>query len=198
MTSISRMRIGLTGFSGAPGVMTFYCLNPGTSLSVLVAFANDIKAEMPPTVTLSVEGHGDVINDTDGVLTGSWTASEPDSVVGIATGVYAAPAGASIAWLTETILDGRRIKGRTYVVPMATGQYQSDGSLDSTQLGNLRTQAAALVTDGAGDFVVWHRPRAARAAVGSRPAVTARAGGHAVITGSSVADKVAVLRSRRD
>ena len=198
MTSISRMRIGLTGFAGAPGVMTFYCLTPGTSLSVLVAFANDIAGEMPPTVTLAVEGHGDVINDVNGELTGAWTASEPDTTVGRATGVYAAPAGASIAWLTETILDGRRVKGRTYVVPMSVGDYQSNGSLDDTQLGNLRTQAAALVTDGAGDFVVWHRPRAAKAADGSRHAITQRDGGHAIITGSSVADKVAVLRSRRD
>jgi hypothetical protein len=149
-------------------------------------------------VNLQVESAGDILEDTTGVITGAWTATPVLPVVGTGAALHAAPVGASVAWLTSTILDGHRLKGRTYLVPLGSDCFAGDGTLDGPRMANIAAAAVTFVAAEAGDLVVWHRPRIATAATAYHPAVTARAGGHGLVTGSSVADVAAVLTSRRD
>jgi hypothetical protein len=153
---------------------------------------------VPVNTSVQVESGGDTIDDATGELVGAWSIAPAAGYAGANASPYAAPAGACITWLTPDILDGRRIKGRTFIVPIGSGFFQTDGSLTGAGITAIATPAAAYVAALAGNGVIWHRPRAARAADGSRPAVTARAGGHGIVNGSVVADKVAILKSRRD
>jgi len=198
MTDLYRIRAAWTGFPGAPGVSTFYGLTSGTSLSDLRAFFLAIATQLPADVTVQVENTGDVIEDTTGALTGAWSDAPVLPVTGSAPPPYAAPTGVMLKWATTTIVDGHRLKGRTFLVPSAGGVFDIDGSINSASMAVLNGAATVLGAAVLGNIVIWHRPRAARPADGSRPAVTARAGGHGLITACSVPDEAVVLRSRRD
>lgn len=198
MTDLYRVRTVLSGFPGGPGIATMYSLDVATFVASLHTFWNDIAARVPSDFHAQVQNTGDIITDTTGELTGAWSASSVASVTGSDSAAYAAPAGAVVRWQTETILDGRRLRGRTFVVPLGGGGYQTDGSLASTYLGTLQTAATAFIASQSSSFVVWHRPFAGSPAVGARPARPAHDGGHGFVTTAIVPDMAAVLRSRRD
>lgn len=197
MTAIQRQRVIITSGFGGSGVATYFFLNAASAQTALTDLWQNLVAHMPADVTALVEPNGDTIEDSTGQLVASWTGAVNLLKTG-AGGTYAAPAGCVIDWLTPIISDGHRVRGRTFVVPLGMGSYQSNGTLDDTVRTDLLTRASDFVTSTAGNFVIWHRPRAARAAIGTLKALPAHIGSHAVVTASAVPDKVAILRSRRD
>jgi len=198
MTNISRVRVALTGFTGGPGVATFYALDAPTLVPSLRTFWGAVAAKMPTTVSVKVQSSGDIIEDTTGELVGGWATTDAVGVVGADSATYPAPVGACISWLTGTILDGKRLKGRTFIVPLGGGSYQLDGTISAVNVTALTTAATNYVAATVANALVWHRPRVAKAADGSRPAVTARAGANGAIIQGFCVDKAMVLTSRRD
>lgn len=198
MASISRVRTILTGFAGAPGVCTMYCLDPATFRPLLRSFWFNVSSEVPTEVNMVIENSGDILDSVSGELTGTWTAGAVDPVQGVNAANHAAPAGAVVNWLTGSVLNGRRLRGRSFIVPLSVSSYDSDGSLAFSSFSKLQGTADTLVSSAVSNFVVWHRPRLAVAATPTAPAVVARAGGHAPVSSSRVSDNVAILRSRRD
>lgn len=198
MTTLYRTRVNWTGFPGAPGVSTFYSLVEGAMQGSIRTLFASIGGLIPADVTLNVEYSGDAFNDVNGDLVGSWSEAAMDPVVGTGTGVYSAPSGLAIDWLTETIVDSHHLRGRTYIVPLIGSAYEDDGSIASATLTALVDPLNVFVGAVTGAMVVWHRPREARDADATHRAVTARAGSHGLVTTSSVPDKAVILRSRRD
>ncbi len=198
VTVIARIRTVLTGFPGGPGVATMYSVNNATLAASVRAFWLAAGSYMAGGVTIQVEGGGDLLESTTGVLTGAWSGATPAVVTSPNSGVYSAPSGAVVDWLSPTILDGRRVRGRTFVVPLIGSTYEGNGTLSPSTVTGLKAAGDNLVIAESGGLCVWHRPRKARAANGTIPAVTARLGGHALITTCRVPDIAAVLRSRRD
>lgn len=198
MANVNRVRAAFEGFPGGPGVSTFYCLNPEAFLPVLRGWLQDFAGYLPLTVGVQVEATGDIIDSISGVLTGTWNAALPERVNGAATGSYAAPAGVCVNWLTGTVLDGHRLRGRTFMVPLGGSTFDGDGTLNAVALAGIRLSSSNFVTAAAANLVVWHRPILAGTLNAAGQPVAPRAGGHAVVTSSRVLDKVAVLRSRRD
>ena len=175
-----------------------YTLNPPTDLVDLHAFWSTVKSLFPLPVKMNIEPTGDIIESTTGVITGTWVGLQTAQMSGEADGKYSAPSGAVVTWVTGTVLDGRKVRGRTFLVPILSTNFDTGGSLEAATIAQIGSAASGLVTAEAGNFVIWHRPRAAAAAINGRPAVTARAGGHALVTGVKVPDLAVVLRSRRD
>jgi len=198
MTDLYRVRAVWSGFPGGPGVTTMYGLVGVPMVPNLRAFFLALASLFPVDVSILVGSNGDVIDDASGELTGAWTTTPVLPVVGTANTFYAAPAGAEVQWNTTTILDGHRLRGRTFLVPLAASAYQSDGTISPAAVTIIQNAANTFFGASSGDLVVWHRPVVARPADGSRPAVTARAGGHGLVTGTVAVDKTVVLRSRRD
>jgi hypothetical protein len=188
----------MTGFIGEPGVMTFYFLDGSSALGALHGFAENIGVIMPDKVNLQVENSGDRIVAETGVLVGSWSGTAQEPVVGASAGFYPAPAGAVINWLTGSIFDGHRLRGRTFVVPLAGDSYQTDGSIVPERLATLRGAAESFRTGQTSNFVIWHRPFDGTPATPGHPARPEHGGSWAAVDSSNVPDKVAVLRSRRD
>lgn len=199
MASISRVRVVLTGASGLPGVSTFYAVDPVVLTGDLNAFYTTMKEMFPANVTATVENTGDVINDADGKITGSWSG-------GIGTAhpsangptPYSAPSGAVVTWLTGLIVNGHRVRGRTFIVPLWGAAYENDGTLSPATLANINPAAALLWDSHLANFLIWARPVTARAATPTLKARAARLGTSVNVSGSRVTDKAAVLRSRRD
>ena len=198
MTNLLRQRTILSGFQGGPGVATMYFLDVATAIESVSRFWSSLTAILPNTVHITPERSGDTIEDTTGALTGSWLGGVVSTSVGQNPGAYSAPSGAVVTWRTSTVLDRKRVRGRTFVVPLAAGAYQDDGTLGAGAIGTIQAAATQLILEQSNSFVVWHRPFAGRAAVGTIPARPAHLGGHGLITASSVPDRAAVLRSRRD
>lgn len=198
MTAIQRCRVVWTGFNGSPGVSTFYGLDGVTLAPLIGQFFNGIKAIFPTGLQITVEQGGDTIEDTTGVLLGAWGTGGGAGFPGSGAGGYSAPAGEMVRWSTGIVLDGHRVRGRTFLVPIIASAYDTDGTITAAAVTELQLKSGDLVTGATGNLLIWHRPRVARAATATRPAVTARLGGHAFVTGSSAVDKAVVLRSRRD
>lgn len=196
MAVMNRVEVVWSGFVGGPGMSVFYLdngSNVATFLTAVKAFFDALATRLPNDVTISYPGSGDGINDTDGALVSSWTATPPAPTVGTGAGSYSAPSGAWVAWQTAGIVRGRRVQGRTFIVPLHGQEYDTDGSLVASFVAALNTAAATLVgLNPPQGILVWSRP--VRDAQGNITAV----GSSHLMTGSRVRDKVATLRSRRD
>ncbi len=97
-------------------------------------------------VVLKAMGDVEVIEDTTGDLVDILSATagadrNSDSSVGQQ---YAAAAGACINWRTNTVHRGRRIKGRTFLVPLRGAAFEDNGTLSNATITSLTTAATAL------------------------------------------------------
>lgn len=176
---------------------TFYCLRPEEFQGAVSPFYEALTGLFPLDVTIQLENSGDYIDPLTGQLMASWATALPSPKQGTNAGASAGPAGAVCTWLTGSILDGTRLRGRTFIVPMGISAYDQDGTLNPGTLLTLQNAASNLVAAAVGNMVVWHRPIKAGTFTRKGVPVPPRAGGYSVVTGSRVSDRVAVLRSRR-
>jgi hypothetical protein len=199
MPEILRTKLTWTGFAGAPGYTNFYFsefVEAGYTQAMAdgaVAKAHDfslnIAALCPPTVTITTDPTVEIIQADTGDLVGFFSTVPGAAAVGARAGTYSAASGACFSWGTNGVRKGRRVRGRTFAVPLAGSCYQSDGTINDTDLATLRQIGVQLLSNtGVTDFGIWSRPSTKTATDGVWfPAQT-----------SSVKDKVAILRSRRD
>jgi len=189
MANMRRYNVAWQNWPGAPGVSTFYSdttVDISTFTDALRAFFQSLITLLPSGLTIQVPAVGDIINDADGSIVGAWSDGTPVLVVtGTGTGAYAGNAGAVIHWLTSTVINGRRVRGRTFIVPLIGSAYESNGSLSTTTLSTLNSAANALDAAVGGSMLIWHRPKP--------PA----AGSSAGMDSPRVPDLAVSLRSRR-
>lgn len=192
MTTLARIKVRWAGAPGGAGVSTFYCLDPATWRPGLAAWLLASKGDLPTAVTLTLEAEGDLFDDVTGTITGAWASGTSTDYTGGSTDKIAAPAGVCLTWMTTAVADGKHLRGRTFLVPVGTGAFDTNGTLTSAALSAFLSRANTLVSFSPGQFMIWHRPIAAGKPHGPR------AGSSAAVSAVRVADKVAVLRSRRD
>lgn len=200
---VNRVRTITTGFAGGPGVTTMYSTDLASMRAALVNLWGGIGHVMTGNWRAQIDAEGDIINSATGAVEGTWTGAALAPAGGGGGISYAGPVGASITWLTGTVADGTRIRGRTFLVPLPVGSYDDTGTLLDSVLTEVRGACTAFVAAAAPGFSVWHRPRLARAQVGLpgqrgfQKALSAHDGSLAVVTGFIVPDRAQVLRSRR-
>lgn len=192
--AITRVTAEWSGFSGAPGYSNFYfaAFGAGDEVDLEVArvraLFNTLPTYLPAGVSVRVLQEAAILDESTGELLGySQATTQPSQVTGTGIGSWSAASGAVLTWNTETIARGRRLRGRTFLVPLAVAAYDTSGTLAQAFMTAATNGASALIGDGTGpQAVIWSRPRGG-------------AGGSAgPITSSRVADRVSVLRSRRD
>jgi hypothetical protein len=199
MADIARVTINWTGFIGAPGYTNLYFRNatPGIIDQAVVDNAvtkvdnwiSGFQTRIPTTVTCQTDPTVEVIDDTNGQLQEFMNATVGAPRVGTGTGNYSAAAGAVCNWYTGGIRNGRRIRGRSFLVPLAGSALGPNGTLDDANLTALRTNTTTFTAaTGAARLVVWGRP--------STPGGTD--GVSAEVISFTIPDKTAVLTSRRD
>lgn len=183
-----------SGFAGAPGYTNFFfaAFGSGDSAELEVArtreFFRALSSDLPESVTIQVQQEAAILDEATGDLQ-SYVQVEtaPTPVTGGSGAVFSAASGAVVSWNTDTVVRGRRVRGRTFIVPLDTTAYDAQGTLASSTISLLNDAANALRGDGSGpQLVIWARPR------------TGADGAIAPVTSHRVADRVAVLRSRRD
>lgn len=207
---IGKMRLNWTGFTGAPGYTNFYfrdfsqgdLTQPmitgfGSRLESLIS---TIQTRLPSTVTIQIDPVVDVVDVPSGDLVRSMSYTPLAARVGQATGNYSAASGGVVNWFTAGVRAGRRVRGRTFLVPFGGSALGPNGTLDDTLrtslIGALNTFIGVDATKP-GKLGIYGRPVKA----GTNPDGTARAAQPGVwyeVTSFTHPDKVAVLRSRRD
>lgn len=192
--AIYRVTAEWRGFLGAPGYSNFYFTEvsgspgPEPARDRVVAFMNEINPVLPSDVEYFVQGEVATIDENTGLATDyDQLRSDVSPGTGGMSGPYSAASGAVISWQTSGVRNGRRVQGRTFIVPLGGSAYQADGTLASNTIGILGDAAEELVGTGFDSgFSIWSRP-------GST-------GGGEVwpVTAYRIPDMAAVLRSRRD
>lgn len=165
-------------FEGAEGAVP--------DLAAIKAAVTAYAPNIPTGVSINVPNSGDVIEDTTGDLVDVWTGTGGGTVAGTATTPAPAGVGLCINWLTGGIVNGRRLRGRTFLVPIAGNSYDPDGTLTSGALGQAVIFADAILASGG--LAVWHRPTLSSSSDGTSYGVLSH----------RIRDKVAFLSSRRD
>lgn len=203
-----RVRTTLTGWDGAPGLVTNYfgaMTENSEGAGLAIAYVHDLFGSvygqlLSNAVTWTVQREVDVMTASNGEVTNTFTVTGSDSSTG-GGGANIAPTAvaALMQWKTATFLEGRRLRGRTYVSPLAAAAIDSNGHLGSTLRTAVLADLATWLTtfDGTDVPVVWRRPRPADPDHLPEP-VEARDGDTAPIVSADVASVLAVLKSRRD
>jgi hypothetical protein len=155
-----------------------------------------VKTCLPDPVSLRLHTDVRVLSDTDGSLLNIYTVTGIANVTGSGGSLFSAPSGAGIDWLTTTVHGTRRMQGRTFLVPCASGVYDSSGNIESGRLTTIATAAEAMRTASGPAFGVWGRPKYAVPA--TTPPTIVRPGLWGPATSSRVPDRSFVLTSRRD
>lgn len=199
MTDMAKVTVNWSGFIGGPGFTNLYFrAAAGGAITQGVADAATAKVHtwltawlgaLPMNVTVTVDPSVEVVNDADGVLSAFFTTAPGAGRPGTGAGGYAAASGACINWYTTGIRFGRRVRGRSFMVPLYGGAFSTDGTIDDSKLSGFRTATSAMIsTVDAAELAVWNRPL--KTVPGS--------GGSHVVTASTIPDKAAILSSRRD
>jgi hypothetical protein len=185
VAAIRRVPVSWTTGPGGAGVSIFYSAFGTDATAALGTFFNAGKAKFNTGVTWAIPSSGDTIDENTGLITGAWTGGTAASISGTSSGAYAAGTGYYINWLTGTIRNGRKFRGRTFMCPIIITSYATDGTIDNSFLTQMQTDATALAA--AGVLKVWGRPTTPGGSDGISQTVVA----------GQVPDKVTSLRTRR-
>ena len=187
-----------TGWAGGPGYSNFY-FSPDaiqnathvTNVQARVkAFFSAFTLCLPTGLSIQVQQDSQIVASATGAIVDTISATSLQAAVaGAGAANFSAISGACVIWKTGITVHSHQLKGKTFLVPLTNGAYDTDGTILASRLTELRTAATALAAAGAfpveEQLVVWHRP-------------VAGAGGSASTTvSSSVNDRVAYLKSRR-
>lgn len=190
---MQRTRVVWSGWQGAPGYTNLFSRvadqqqhDYEAHATAVAAFFSALSNRLPPAVTLRIDPEVAVIEDTTGEIQSFHQLTSIPTIVGGSgsAGNFAAPAGAAVDWVTDGIREGRRVIGRTFLVPLRTNVFEDDGTLAAAAIADI-SAAASAYADNAPAPVVWSRPR------------PGREGSSHSVTGSRVRDQAVVLRTRR-
>lgn len=176
---------GFTNLFFREGVGTAQAANDSVRAFFAAAYLSS-GGNLPLGITLTFPTSLDVMEDETGQLLFTVPVTTPGPLTGGDAGVYAAPAGVVVTWRTAGVVNGHRVQGRTFLVPIGLTGLQADGTPKDTFVSQVLGAAAGLIS-ATPEFVIWHRPTSPGASNGSAHTVLA----------PSVHDTIAMLTSRR-
>lgn len=186
MASIREIITDWTAAGNAGGSSIMYFPVAGTASiqrADLGTFWAAINAQLSTTTRWTIRTEGREIDEATGTLTGAWNDSTVRTGAGLAaSGPVANTSQVLIRWNTNRIVNGRFLKGRTFVPGVQNGLL-TNGELSAAGQTAFNTAIAALI--GSNAPLIWHRPSP------SGPGVADVAGA------SSVWNEFAVQRRRR-
>jgi hypothetical protein len=191
---VAEYRVGWNSGSTNPGVTVFHGrtttgANEVTASQGLAdrvrAFFDGIKTVIAGGVTWNFPGEVTWLNTSTGELESVQTPNAPANVVSTGAGTYSAPSGCRVEWRTGAIVSGRRLRGRTYFVPLVSNGYDTTGTIAAATITAVKAAADTYALAGPTSAV--------------QPVIWSRTHGIAAdITSSIIPDEAAVLRSRRE
>lgn len=201
---ILRITARWSGFTGAPGYSSFHFNTDGgfwdggllgdaaqqaadgAAARVTEAFS-DLSSLLPQGVRIDIESEAQILDSDTGEIIGFAEVPPGATSGGSGGGGWSAASGAVVNWRTNDYRFGRRIRGRTFLVPLNGSSYEGDGTLSNTARLAIANFGSEMVEgEGSAGFGVWSRPR------------NGVGGVFASVVSYNNPDMAAVLRSRRD
>jgi hypothetical protein len=194
-----RVKINWTGFVGSPGYtnLNFEHIVDGAwtqpEVDAAVAKAQTWltaqRAYFPPAVTTGIDPAVSEHNEQTGEVESFWQVTPNTAVAGTSASTnFTSGAGYCITWSTAGVRNGRRVRGRTFVVPVSSSSFEADGSLANAN----RTAWLAQATTLAGDS-----DNVRLGIFAHTPGALIPDGGIYDVIGASIRDRPAFLTSRR-
>lgn len=184
-------RIVWTVPGGGVGYSVFHHLGVGSQpkadaiTTALRALITAVLPSIPNEVSMVPDSEVRELSTIDGSLISTWAVNPGAVQQGSNAGNFMGAAGLRVDADTNIIVAGRRLRGRTYWVPVASAAFSTGGAVLPAQ--------QTLFVNAMNAF------RASVAAVAAEPAVWSRTHGVAYqVSTYSVPALGAVLRSRRD
>lgn len=147
-------------------------------------FLVDVSSVLDNGVSWLVRTSGREMDNATGTLTDEWNEATEQSGSGAGSGEPVADATqVLVRWNTNTIINGRFLRGRTFIPGLQTGLLVG-GNLGSASIITVNAACVTLLTDNEG-FGVWHRP------------VGGAGGSFSYAIAGNVWSELAVLRQRR-
>lgn len=184
------------GYTGSPGYTKLHFV-PAVTAGPTVAEVNAAAASsrvllaataanMPTGVSYACASVAQYFSDA-GVLLGEQPVSVlPSAINGSGGTTYPGGVGAVIYWNTGSVNGGHKVRGRTYLVPLANNVFSSDGTLSTAFVSSLQ---AAVNT-----FVGTNPPPCVNTRTLGKPG---RSNNTIQVLSGSVKDRTAFLRTRR-
>lgn len=175
---------------GGTGYSVFHCDNAGDVsdaqqfVDAVGDFFTGLQSAMPNDVLIN--GDAELVNlGEDGTLAAVFPVTPFPAVTGSGAFNYSRAAGGRIDWSTGAIVGGRRLTGRTYIVPMIAAAFSDNGLLTPAALDQMQTAGDALIAASIAAGIplkIWSKKNATSV----------------VVSTCSVPPAGAILRSRRD
>lgn len=196
--SLVRVQTRWAGVGGTPYYTNLYALGPlatnnGNDLATAWrTFLNTVQPQIKLGTTMQIQPELLEFDEATGTVTGAGTTVQALVTATGASDALPLMTQGLVRWTTAGIVHNRRVRGRTFLPAM----------LESNNDGN-GLPAAALITAVNGAITTLLATMTSRMRVWAQPfegseTVPARAGTQHAITGGSMANYWAVLRSRRD
>jgi len=119
--------------------------NINAANSAIRTWFNGLRTTIPDDVTISGPPEVLQVNDADGQLIDVQALTPVAAIVGSSTAAFASPAGRVVRWNTPVVLAGRRLIGRTFLVP-SVAVFNVTGSIDPATITADAALHAALVS----------------------------------------------------
>lgn len=211
MASIGRVKIEWSGFQGGPGLTVLHFGSPdlasfgqteaNDAVAKADAFIQALKPHIPYQATLRTLPDVEALE----IGTGSLQSIYNTTPAATATSTqslgqkYTAASGAVITWKTNHVRKRRRMRGRTFLVPLGISVVENNGTLEPSFVTSMNTAAAALRNTGATTrLYVYARPHKDFTVPGIDVDYTFAGGECGEVIGHAIPDMAAVLRSRRN
>jgi len=185
--SVRELQTVWTGVGGAPHYTTVRSLTGGASdaqdlADSWILFLQAIDIFWVNNLTATVQPDVRVVNVGTGQLEGVEVVTGA-TVPGVSTSDQTPRvAQALIQWRTAQVVNGRFLRGRTFLPGFNVGTTDDDGTMDGTIRAAVATEANAHVTRVGSDACVWSRTHGVAASIDL----------------ATVWDEFAFMRSRRD
>lgn len=148
MANLARLRCTWLGNGVVgPGLSTFYFnpANTGAAAAVSAFFTALNPVLIPSGLQVSIPTSGDIIDDATGALVGAWTdPGGPFTFTGTGAGTFAMGVGFRVAWTTNGIHLGRRVRGSTFICPIMGAIYDSAGTIANATVTSASAAAQTL------------------------------------------------------
>jgi len=147
----------------SPGGTNYLYFKQGTaniaflraSIATMLTAVND---RLDSLTTWTVGTSGDIVDDVTGTLTGAWSEATARTGTGSVSGQPVQNTSQILLqWHTGIIVNGRRLRGRTYI-PGASSGASDAGQVAAATVADFVAAQATFISDCATQFAVWHRP----------------------------------------
>lgn len=160
MTTLSRILVVLSGTGVVGGGQSSFHVPVGdeaTAIAALSTFYGVVAGNSPDNVTFSIPNSGVTIDDASGDVDGAWAGgTSPTPFTGASSGGFQMGVGCRVRWNTPGTRNGRHVIGTTFLCPLASSAFTTDGFLLGTVQAALQTAANALLA--AQEFRILSRP----------------------------------------